>query len=379
VQRVLDAGLLLASLGFGRSADIDLRDAARELGETLLELLLVVVALGAFDLGADLGDAALDRFLRAGAATRCCSALPSRERLCYPPAMTSKGADRLRWLRRQFIAAIGSDPLLGQQLVLKGGNALNLVHELGSRSSLDIDYSLVRDPEDLELFGERLFARLRERLSPHGLVVLDPSLQPKPRSSLIDPQGYVAEFKLVRHEDLATHAGDVNTLRKLAQPVDLSGMSGRKFRIEISRHEHCDGRETIEVDGVPCWVYTQPMIVAEKLRALCQQMDGGGRRHPTARARDFYDIWAVVSASGLDLTRPEQIELLRATFSAKSVDLRLLALIREQREFHRVDWPSVAAAVSGGTLRSFDYYFDFVVEQVRRLEASGVVDAPGGV
>lgn len=290
--------------------------------------------------------------------------------------MATHASDRLRWLRRQFIAAIAADAQLAELLVLKGGNALNVVHEIGSRSSLDIDYSLIRDPDDMANFSERLFERLRRRLVPHELVLMDASLEPKPRSTPADPQGYVAEFKLVRLQDSTRFATDLSMLRKLAQPVDLTGTSGRKFRIEISRHEHCEGHETIVVDGVPCRVYSLPMIVAEKLRALCQQLDGGGRRHPSARARDFYDIWAVISASGLDLCRPENVELLRATFGAKAVPLNLLGAIRDSREFHRVDWPSVEAAVGSSTVLAFDHYFDFVAEQVRRLEALGVVDPP---
>jgi hypothetical protein len=47
VQRVLDAGLLLLHLDLGGGADVDLGDAAGELGEALLELLAVVVAGGA--------------------------------------------------------------------------------------------------------------------------------------------------------------------------------------------------------------------------------------------------------------------------------------------------------------------------------------------
>ena len=67
VERVVDAVLLLLDLDFGRAADADHGDAARELGETLLQLLLVVVRGGLFDLRLDLGDAALDVLLLAGA------------------------------------------------------------------------------------------------------------------------------------------------------------------------------------------------------------------------------------------------------------------------------------------------------------------------
>ena len=67
VQGVFDAGLLLLHFGFGAGADRDDRHAAGELGQPLLELLLVVLALGRFDLVANLLDAVLDVGLLAGA------------------------------------------------------------------------------------------------------------------------------------------------------------------------------------------------------------------------------------------------------------------------------------------------------------------------
>ena len=67
MQGVFDAGLLFLHRHFGGGADVDLGDAAGELGETLLELLLVVVAGGVVDLGLEGGDAALDGLLVAGA------------------------------------------------------------------------------------------------------------------------------------------------------------------------------------------------------------------------------------------------------------------------------------------------------------------------
>ena len=57
---VLDAVLALLELDLGRRARLDDGDAARELGEALLELLAVVVGVGVLDLRADLLDATLD-------------------------------------------------------------------------------------------------------------------------------------------------------------------------------------------------------------------------------------------------------------------------------------------------------------------------------
>ena len=64
---VLDAVLLLLELDLGGRADLDDGDAAGELGQPLLQLLAVPVGVGVLDLALDLGDAALDVVLGAGA------------------------------------------------------------------------------------------------------------------------------------------------------------------------------------------------------------------------------------------------------------------------------------------------------------------------
>ena len=60
VHRVVDAILLLLHLDLGRAADADHRDAARQLRQALLQLLLVIVGGRLLDLRLDLRDAALD-------------------------------------------------------------------------------------------------------------------------------------------------------------------------------------------------------------------------------------------------------------------------------------------------------------------------------
>ena len=67
VQRIVDAILLLLHLDLGGTADLDHRDTAGELRQTLLQLLAVVVGRGALNLLSDLGDAPLDLVLLAAA------------------------------------------------------------------------------------------------------------------------------------------------------------------------------------------------------------------------------------------------------------------------------------------------------------------------
>src|SRR6185312_12514482 len=59
-HRVLDAVLALLELDLGGRARLDHRNTAGQLGQTLLQLLAVVVRVRVLDLGADLCDSALD-------------------------------------------------------------------------------------------------------------------------------------------------------------------------------------------------------------------------------------------------------------------------------------------------------------------------------
>src|SRR6056297_2740430 len=66
VEGIVDAVLLLLHLDLGGAADADHCNAARELGQALLELFTVVVRGGFLDLGLDLRNTGFDVVLRAG-------------------------------------------------------------------------------------------------------------------------------------------------------------------------------------------------------------------------------------------------------------------------------------------------------------------------
>lgn len=90
-------------------------------------------------------------------------------------------------IRRLVIIAMFSDDLLFDRLALKGGNALNLVYRLGSRSSTDVDLSLENDFEDLEDFERRIFRALKDRFGEAGYTVFDERFGKRP------PQAKVGE------------------------------------------------------------------------------------------------------------------------------------------------------------------------------------------
>jgi hypothetical protein len=151
---------------------------------------------------------------------------------------------------------------------------------------------------------------------------------------------------------------------------------GRTFRIEFSKYEFCKGKKEAEIDDYTIYVYTLDMLAIEKLRALCQQLpEYEGRSYKTARARDFYDIYVLVHDAGVNLSAEENVELIREIFAAKKVPLSFMSLLQTTKDFHAPDWPSVQESVTG-ELRDFDFYFDFVINEVKSLEPLWIEQPP---
>jgi hypothetical protein len=155
-------------------------------------------------------------------------------------------------------------------------------------------------------------------------------------------------------------------MRRQAQTVDPRHT--RKFRVDISKHEYCEGKVPFNLDGHRIYVYSEEMCAIEKLRAICQQMPEYEQKTGQARARDFYDIYAISTQRGIDLSLPENLELIANIFAAKRVPLDWLPRIAGTRDFHEPDWESVRATVQGEVF-DFGIYFDFVVDLVSKLDA----------
>jgi predicted nucleotidyltransferase component of viral defense system len=275
-------------------------------------------------------------------------------------------------IRRLIITALFADDELFEQLVLKGGNALSIVHRLSSRTSLDLDFSMQNDFADLEKAKERIFSTLKARFDSAGLVVFDEKLEVKPDLRGAEDAkpwwgGYELKFKLIGKDEYAKWAHQLEKLR--IRSLVTGPNETRTFTVDFSKNEYTEGKIQTEIDHYTIYVYTPEMIVVEKLRAICQQMPEyphKGRGKP--RARDFYDIHRVISTLKIDLYTPENRALLRHIFDAKEVPLSLLENVEKALEFHRPDWDAVRPSVEED-VEEFDFYFGFVLEQIATLKA----------
>ncbi|HVV17387.1 MAG TPA: nucleotidyl transferase AbiEii/AbiGii toxin family protein [Polyangia bacterium] len=271
-------------------------------------------------------------------------------------------------IRRIIITAVASDDLLVDLLVLKGGNALEIVHGIGGRSSLDLDYSMEGDFEDPAAIGARLLKALRDRFDVIGVDVFDYRFVPRPSTGTPGQKwgGYSAEFKLILQTEARRLHHDIEAMRRESHLIG-DATQKRVFTIEISKFEYCVGKVAATVDAFDCFVYSPAMIAAEKLRAICQQLPSYRlRRNPAPRPRDFYDIHSVVISAEVDLSA--NIGLLIEMFKAKDVALSMMSEVPSQREFHRQAWSAVENAVRV-PLKPFDFYFDFVLGEIDRLQA----------
>jgi hypothetical protein len=122
-------------------------------------------------------------------------------------------------------------------------------------------------------------------------------------------------------------------------------------------------------------VYSPQMLVAEKTRAICQQMPEYTRlmkKYASPRGRDFLDIHTVAEHFRVDFGDSRFHDILEKVFQAKRVDLQLLSKIgdEETREYHRPDFVSIAPTIRPGfELQDYDFYFSYVVEKCRMLES----------
>jgi predicted nucleotidyltransferase component of viral defense system len=302
----------------------------------------------------------------------------------YNMALPDDHLSFLDSVKRIAIVAMFSDDRLMEELVLKGGAALDIAYNASTRASLDVDFSMGDEFEVLADFQARIANCLERTFQEHDLVIFDIHVTERPPGLTDDVRdfwgGYLVEFKIATRAVFATYENNIEMLRRHAKPVGTNNST--KFTIDISKHEFRGEKLATEIEGFTVFVYSPAMIVAEKIRAICQQSPDYGPivkrgRAGTARARDFLDIYVGCEVLGVDFARPHFHEIVREMFLVKRVPLLMIGEIESQREFHRPDFASVQATVkSGFKLKSFDDYFDYVVEKCRALEVLWKVDPP---
>ena len=279
---------------------------------------------------------------------------------------------QLEQIKRLAIIAMFSDDELMETLVLKGGNALDIIYGISSRASLDLDFSIPTEfkPNEIQLIKSKMERGLNRVFDENGYTVFDVKFEERPENCdfRLPPfwGGYRLEFKIIEKSKYEQISDDQQNLRVNAVGIG-PGSQKKIHRIEISKWEYCEPKRKEEVEHYTIYVYSPEMIVTEKLRAICQQMpeysEFIGKSHSTARARDFFDIYTVTEHFMINITTTKNIQLLKDIFIAKQVSLDLIGKVKDYREYHRPDFAAVESTIKPNIiLNDFDFYFDYVVD-----------------
>lgn len=285
--------------------------------------------------------------------------------------MNALNSEFLDWFKRRVLIAIASDEELRNRLVLKGGNLLDIVYNVTTRSSHDLDFS-VESTIEAEVLRQRVAEALSKTFAENGYLVFDVRVKEVPSEVSADLQGfwggYQVKFKIISQAKVEHCKHDISALRRNAVALGQEGST--VFGIDISKYEYCAEKQYFENIGL--YGYSPEMAIAEKLRAICQQMPAYRalvKKHLAGRARDFVDIETIAETYLINFEQPAFHSTVRQVFNAKKVPLNLISQIGDHREDHRPDFTLVEATVKAGVrLEDFDYYADYVVRRCTELK-----------
>ena len=275
-------------------------------------------------------------------------------------------------VRKLAIQAIYLNDDLSNILVLKGGNALSIL-ELTRRESYDLDFSLYECTMEAEELEEKFKTAITNFFEENDYKIIKFEFKVKPKKEIAPKLfkwgGYAIEFKFI---DIDKYTKITQTTReatvKSAYAQEYVNMTGTNdpVLIELSKNEYCEGFNEREFEDITLKIYSPWMIIFEKLRAICQQMDEYALRSTsTPRTRDLFEKFTTSKAYVLDRTSEEEIEdlkeLCQNIFKIKEVDMSLLERLEEYKDFHEQSFQKVVDSVledERSNLKSFDFYFN---------------------
>lgn len=275
-------------------------------------------------------------------------------------------------IRKLAIQSLFLDDDLSDILVLKGGNALSIL-DLTRRGSFDLDFSLYECSLEDEELEEKIKQAVTEFFEENDLKIINFKFLVKPKKEVAPKLykwgGYAIEFKFLPFDKYETITQTVQeATRSKAYAQEYANITGTNdpVKIELSKNEYCKGFNEKPFEDITLKVYSPCMIIFEKLRAICQQMQEYTlRANKASRARDFFDIYTVNKAYQIEhrtaKDKDELKELCQNIFAVKEVDINLLENIEEYREFHKQSFPTVIDSVledERKDLHEFDFYFD---------------------
>lgn len=249
--------------------------------------------------------------------------------------------NQLSEFRKLVILAIFSDDELSKLFSLKGGSALDLIHKITYRSSMDVDVAMQDDiaSEDMIVIEKKLETALQNTFNEYDppYSIFQFKFEKRPFKENVKAKkfwgGYRVEFK-IRKGIHPIH--DLPNPQKAAREAEIINpiSQSKKFIIDISKYEFTEPSEFKDLEGYSIKVYTLEMIVYEKLRAICQKLpEYEYAQEPIkARPKDFYDIYMIMKNQPHIKFEFLKLDILKEFFNKKAVPLNLLFKIQQYKK-----------------------------------------------
>ena len=271
-------------------------------------------------------------------------------------AQAPAGEREFRQAVHVLLHAVATSPQLSRSLCMKGG-ILMALHYRSERYTSDIDFST---PDPFTIEAEEEFRDALERALAIAPETLGHDLDCRVQSFKVDP-GHDKTFVTLRLK-VAYARPSTPAHKRLA-----AGQGAQVLGLDYSFNESIPDQEFVEIDDTGTLrVYGLGTLVAEKLRALLQQVVRGRNRR-----QDIYD---------LDFLLRTQPQMQSPSFKARLLG-GLVIKCRERgvdpapdtfddpkvRAHAEADYSSLVQELPEGKLPSFEESFDAVAAFYRSL------------
>lgn len=271
-------------------------------------------------------------------------------------------ADPVKYLERQIteilLHAIGITGALKDSLVLKGGILMSIVH--GSfRQTGDVDFTAVVDPEPyaqlLKGTLDRALPRAAADLGYTDVACAVQRFDYRPRK-----EGFAEKEAPALQISIGYAKSGTTDAERL-----MAGRSTRILQLDISFKEKVLHTEqvTIEQPDVRIRAYAVEEIIAEKLRAILQQVERN-----RSRRQDMFDIrWLIERYLPDDEAKGLVLEAFLAKSEVRGIQPTIESLdSQEIKERSAREWVTMELEI-GGKLPDFEETYRIVRDFYRSL------------
>lgn len=294
---------------------------------------------------------------------------------------------QIQFIQNLSLCAILSSDIFENKTVLTGGSVLNLVYNIQNRISVDLDLSLESPilPHEYRRLESELDANFDAFFSKENFKVLHPRLEIRSLNlhneflseNSFNPKEilYKYMFQLMdlhEYEEICNHPGDTKEHKETNCKNKIMLLPNKKsfFEVDFKWEGSIIEKQEYKMNNYTLTVPSPYVLLCKKLIGICAHSPNIGdtpAKFKRARAQDFFDIHSLVDSKMVhlqDLIHPNYLEIFRNVITEKNIDISSLKDIKNHREFHQSNFSHSVLNMSPYPLKSFEYYFDFVIHLI---------------